>query len=93
MISFKSSFENTNDVVLDPNILLYMAASVAQAAPINPNGTKTLLAKCLSIFTIKGKPFFSNGSRSLPRNCPNCTILDSWVFKNFMLSDEPFGKA
>ena len=26
------------------------------------------------------------------RNSPNCTILDSWVFDNFILADEPLAK-
>ena len=27
------------------------------------------------------------------KNPPNCTILDSWVFENFILVDEPFSKV
>ena len=37
-----------------------MAASVADATAINPNGTKTFLANCVSIFT-NGKPTFIDG--------------------------------
>ena len=40
MISFKSSFENTNVVVPDPNIFWWIAASVAHTAVVNPNGIK-----------------------------------------------------
>ena len=36
----------------------------------------------LSTFLIKGKPVFSNGPISLPKNPLNCTILDSWVLDN-----------
>ena len=32
-----------------------------------------------------------SGSRN--KNPPNCAILDSWVFDNFILADEFFGKA
>ena len=39
MISFKSSFKNAKVVVTDPNIFLWIAASVADAAVFNPNGT------------------------------------------------------
>ena len=28
-----------------------------------------------------------------PRNPSNCTILDRWVFENFVLADEPFAKT
>ena len=51
--------------------------SFADAAVVNPNGIKTLLPNGLSTFLIKGKPVFSNGPISLPRNPLNCTILDS----------------
>ena len=27
------------------------------------------------------------------RNPPNCTILDNWVSKSFILANEPFAKA
>ena len=37
---------------------------------------------------IKGKPVLSKDPVSLPRNLPNCKILDSWFFDNFMLADE-----
>ena len=37
-----------------------MAASVADVAAVNPNGTKTLLANGLSTFPIKGNQVFSN---------------------------------
>ena len=49
------------------------------------------LAIGLSDFFINGKPIFSNGPRN-PKN-PNCTILDRWVFNNFILADKLFAKA
>ena len=48
---------------------------VADAAAVNPNKIKTLLANGLSTFPIKGSPVFSNGPKSLPKNLPNCHIL------------------
>ena len=93
MISFKSSFENTNAAMPYPKNFFWIAPFVAVTAVVNPKGTKTLLANVLKTFLIKSKPVFSNGARSLPRNPPNCIILDNWVFESFTLTDEPFGKA
>ena len=59
----------------------------------NPNGIKILLVNGLSTLFIKGQPFLSNDARSLSRNPPNCTILDSWAFENIILADDPFAKA
>ena len=42
-----------------------MAASVAEAAAVNPEGTRTLLANNLSKFLIHGKPTDINGLRKL----------------------------
>ena len=64
------------------NILLWIAASVADAAPVNPNGIKTLLANALSTFSIKGNAVFSMGPTSLPKNPPDWPILCNWVFDN-----------
>ena len=61
MISFTSSLEIINVVVPRPNIFLWIVASVADAAAVNPNGIKTLLANDFSTFSIKGNPIFSNG--------------------------------
>ena len=47
------------------------------ATAVNPKGITTLLANGLNTFFINGSPVFNNGSRSLPRNPPNCTILDN----------------
>ena len=46
-----------------------------------------LLANGLCTIPIKGKEVFSSGPRSLTGNPPNRTILDSWVFNNFMLAE------
>ena len=55
MISSISSFENTS-VVPDPKVFSWIAASVADAAAVNPNGNKTLLANGVSTSFINGKP-------------------------------------
>ena len=55
---------------------LCIAASAADAAAVNPKGIKTILAYGLITFFISGNPVFSNGSKSLPRNPPDCIILD-----------------
>ena len=101
MISFISALEIINVVreaesegrVPDPNIFLWIAASVANAAAVNANGIKTLSANGLSTFLIKGNPVFSNGLKILPKNPPDCPILCNWIFDNFILVDEPLAKA
>ena len=83
MISFICSFEIINAVVReaksegqpDPNIFLRIASSVADTAAVNPNGNKRISSNDFNIFLIKGKPVFSNGRRSLPKNPPDCSIL------------------
>ena len=54
-----------------------MAASVADNGAVNPNGIKTLLANDLKTCFIKDKLLFSNGPKDLPKNPPDCRILDS----------------
>ena len=76
-----------------PNPKIFLALSVADAAAVNPNGIKRLLANCLSTFPIKDNPVFSNGPKSLPKNPSDWPILFHWVFDNFILADEPFAKA
>ena len=68
MISFKSSFQNTNVAVPDPMfylfiylfiiIIIWIAAFVADAVAVNQNNIKTILGNGLSKFAIKGKPIF-----------------------------------
>ena len=50
MVSFISSFEVISVAIPDPNIFLWIAASVARAAAVNSNGIKTLLDNGLSTF-------------------------------------------
>ena len=52
-----------------------IAASVVDDDDANPNSIKTLLANGLRTSSIKGKPVFSNGPKSLHKNLPECPIL------------------
>ena len=54
MISFKSSSKNIDVVALDPQIFLWVAASVEDAVAVDSKGTKTLLASDWSKCFIKG---------------------------------------
>ena len=47
----------------------------SDAAAVNPNGIKTLLADDFRTFFIKGKPAFSNCAKSQSTNAPDCPIL------------------
>ena len=60
----------------DPKIFLCIPAS-ADAAAVNPRGIKTLLANGLVTFFISGNTVFSKGPRRLPRNPPDCIVLDN----------------
>ena len=57
-------------LVSEPMTFLCIPVSAADAAAVNPNGIKILLANGLSIFFISAKPGFNNGPRSLPQNTP-----------------------
>ena len=48
---------------------------VAETAAVNPNGVETLLASGFSTSPIKGNPVFSNDSKALPKNPPDCHII------------------
>ena len=76
----------------DPRIFLCIPASAADAALVNPNGIKTLLANGFITFFINGSRVFNNAPRSLPKNPRGCTILDNWVFDNLISVDELFAK-
>ena len=45
------------------------------------------LATGLIEFFISSNPVFSNGPRTLPKNPPDCIILDNWVFDNLISVD------
>ena len=84
MISFISSLEIINVAKPDPKIFLLIAPSIGDAAAVNPDVIKTLLANGLGIFPIKGNPIFNNGPKSDPvstngpkslaKNPPDCPI-------------------
>ena len=74
---------------LTPNIFFWIATSGAEAAAINPKGTKTLLANGLSTTPIKSKTVPTNGPKGLLRNHPTYFTWDNWVSKNFILADKP----
>ena len=65
VILFISSLEIVNVVLPDPNIFLWIAASVSDATAVNPNGIKVLLASGLSTFPIKDNQVFSSEPKSL----------------------------
>ena len=75
-MSFISSCDIISVVLPDRKILLCIPASAADSAAVHPKGIKALLANGLITFFINGNPVFSNGPRSLPRNPPDCIILD-----------------
>ena len=77
----------------DPNFFLWLAACVADAATVSPNGSKTLLPNGLSTFLIKGNPVFNNGPKNLPKDPLDYPVLCNWVFDNFILADEPSAKV
>ena len=83
--------KNDKDQIL--NFFLCIPASAADGAAVNPKGIKTLLANGWITFFIKGNPVFSNGPRSLPRNPPDCIILDNWVFDKLISVDDLLAKA
>ena len=78
IMSFISSFDIISVVLLpDPKIFLCIPASAADVVAVNPKGIKTLLANGLIAFFKNGSPVFSNGLTNLPRNPPECIILDN----------------
>ena len=64
------------NAVVPYSYVFIMVVSVAEAAPVNPNGIKMFLSNGLGIFFIDSNPTFINGPRSVPRNSRDCTILD-----------------
>ena len=74
IISSISSFRIINAVVPDPNICFWIASSVGDAAAVNPNGVKTLLADNVSKFFANGKPAAINGLRKF-KNPPSWLVF------------------
>ena len=86
------SFDILSVVVLEPKTF-YVFLSAGDAAAVNPNWIKTLLANALNTFFINGNPVFINGPRSLPGNRSNCIILDNWVFDSLIPVNDLLAKA
>ena len=57
-LSPKDAYSQTLAKQLDPNIFLWITATVADATAVDPNGIKTLLANGLSTFLIKRQSSF-----------------------------------
>ena len=93
MILSISSFEDINAVIPDPKYFYGIATSIADAASVNPNATRALLANGLNTFLVKAEPVFSNGPRGLTKNSTDCPFSESWVFDIVILADELFAKA
>ena len=70
----KQRRKNNNNQILR---FFCVPAPATDAAAVNPKGIKRLLANGLITFFINGNPVFSNGLSNLPRNPPNCIILDN----------------
>ena len=64
-------------------MFIWIVASVADTVAVSAHSIKAVLDNGLSTFFIKGKPFLSNGPKSLPKNAPGCPISCYWVFDNF----------
>ena len=88
IISFIYSFEIINVFVLDPNISLWIAASVADAAAVNPDGIKTLVANGLSTFPIKDSSVLNSYL-----NINLILIFYAKFFDKFLLAEELFARA
>ena len=78
------SFEIISIVIPDPNIVLWIAASVADSDAVVTNGLRK--------FFIKDNTAFTNGPKCLPKNSPDFPILCNRVFDIFILTDEPLAK-
>ena len=87
------SFDIISVVVLESKFFLSIPASAAEVAAVNPNGIKILLANVLITFFINNNPVYNNGPRSLPRNPPDCIILDNWVSDSIISVDNLLAKA
>ena len=75
-MSFISSLDLTSFVYPDANFL-WITASTADAAAVNPNVINTFLFNGASTFVINVNLAFVDGPMSPPDNLPDCIILDS----------------
>ena len=93
IISPISWFEIINVATSDPSISFWISEYVADSAAVNANDIKRLLANGLSLFSIKGNPYFSSGPKRLPKNPHDYPILCNWAFGKFILAAKLLGKA
>ena len=77
---------NTGVVVPNP-IFFWTPMFAADTAAANSNDIKTFLANILNTFLIDEKTVFQNKPKHLPRNPPDCVILDRWDLDDFSLAD------
>ena len=87
-MSVDVSFDMISVIVPDPNTSWWILTSAPEAIAVNLNGINTLFSNSLSTFFINSRLIFINCPRSLPRNPPECMILDSWVFDNVLSFDD-----
>ena len=66
---------------------------VADTVAVNCNGIKKLLANGVSRIFINNNLVCGNGTRLLPRDTPDCAILDIQFFDDFVLADELIAKV
>ena len=72
-----SLFDIISVIFPDPNILLCIPVSAADAADASPKGINTLLANAVITFFTNGNPVFHKGPSSLPKQPPDCIIFDN----------------
>ena len=71
MILSISLFEIINVVISDPKIFFWIAASVAYAVAVKPNGIRTIFLASVSTFFFNGKTTLFNVGRKLMSNPPS----------------------
>ena len=78
-------FENINAVLSKSSFFLGKSFAIADTAAVNPKGNTAVLGKDLrSTFPIKPTAAFINNCRSLPKNSPNCLIVNKQKFLNYL---------
>ena len=75
MIFSITLFEFIN-AVSKPRIFISIETFVADVVAVIPNGIKNLLANDVSRIFINSKLVCGNGTRVIPRDTPDCAILD-----------------
>ena len=86
MTSSISSIEIISSVMPDSKIVVWIAASGANAAAVYPNGTKTLLANEVSAFFINIKAVLVNGILKLKKTEMSLFFKDLIIFVLSLIS-------